>query len=139
MLFKICSIILILIPFLSYSQSVDSWKLYLNEKQLASATEDSIPTVQVHKRDTSALKFVFAGSDTAFIRKVIVMNKQRNGIDSKTAAANAIKVVFNVQELNRLSHGEDLIFYIVKIPANPAKAALVRVAPRPICNLQWIP
>jgi hypothetical protein len=139
MLLNICSILLMLLPFLSHGQSVDDWKLYLNKKEVASAIEDSVPTVQVHKKDTSTLKFVFAGSDTAFIRKLIVMNKQRNGIDSKTLTANAIKVVFNVQELSRLSGGEDLTFYIVNIPANPAKAALVRVAPRSICNLQWIP
>ena len=138
MLLKICSILLALIPFLSFGQSVDNWKLYIDTKQIASANANSIQTVPVHKNEEEALKFVFDAADTAFIRKVIVMNKQGNGIGSKKVTANACEVVFNIQELYQLSNGKDLTFYLVNTPADPAKAALVRVAPRPICNLQWI-
>jgi hypothetical protein len=138
MLLKTGVFILLLSPFLSYSQSVDNWQLYLNKQQIASAQKDSVQIVQIHKKTDAALKFVLDAGDTAFIRKVIVMDNEHTGIDSRTVTANAGEAVFSTQELYQKSSKKNLTFYIVKIPANPAKASLVRVAPIPICHLQWV-
>ena len=129
---------LLIIPLLAHSQTIDNWQLYIGKTQIASANSDSIPVVQVSKNDTCALRFVFATEDTAFVKRIVVMNKQRIGIDSKEIAANANGAIFNIQSLYRQSNGKYLNFYIVKTSANPAKAALVRVAPKLICNLQWV-
>ncbi len=130
--------LLFIIPLLSHSQCAEDWKLYINKKEVTCSKGDSMPTVAVHKNDTSTLKFVFNMEDTAFIRSVVIMDLQRNGIDSKKLTANAGEARFNIQELYNQSGGKDLTFYMVKTPADPAKAALVRVAPRPFCNLKWI-
>ena len=129
---------LLSVPMLGRSQVNDDWKLYFNHKQIASSKADAVQTVAVHKTDTATLRFEFAAADTAFKRKIVVMNEQRNGIDSKQLTANAIEAVFSIAELYHQSNGKDLTFYIVNTPADPAKAALVRVAPKPICKLQWV-
>jgi len=128
---------LLMMPLFAQGQYIKSWKLYLNQKEVLSAKGDSVQTVNVRENDTSALKFVFSEGDTAFIRKVIVMNSHRNGIDDKNITEKGCEVTFNAQSLYQQSKGEDITFYIVNIPADPAKAALVRVAPHPICILQW--
>jgi len=135
---KICSLLLLLMPFLSHSQTPGNWKLYINEKIAADSKDDSIRTVQVHNNADVTLKFVFAKGDTAFKRKVIVMNNQRNGIDDRSITKEGCEATFNTQSLYQESKGENVTFYIVNIPADPAKAALVRVAPHPFCNLQWL-
>jgi len=110
----------------------------MDKKQIASANGDSVQTVQVHKNANTSLTFALANVDTAFIRKIIVMNEQRKGISSEMVTVHTNEAVFNIQELYQQSNGKDLTFYTVKLPANPAKAALVRVAPTPICKLQWV-
>jgi hypothetical protein len=135
---RIIFLMLFIIPLFSYSQFVKSWKLYINQKKVLSVKGDSVLTVLVHKNDTSTMRFVFSASDTAFKRKVIVMDNQRNGIDDRNITEKGCKVTFNVQKLYQESKGENVTFYIVNIPADPAKAALVRVAPHPFCNLQWL-
>ncbi len=135
---KICSLLLLFMPFLFLSQTFRNWKLYVNDKIAVESKDDSIRIVQVHNNADVQLKFVFAKGDTAFKRKVIVMNDQRNGIDDKSIAEKECEVTFNAQLLYQESKGEDITFYIVNIPADPAKAALVRVAPHPFCNLQWL-
>jgi len=124
-------------PFLVQGQYIKNWRLYINHKKVLSAKGDSVQTVQVHENDTSTLKFVFNEGDTAFVRKVIVMNSQRNGIDDKNINEKRCEVSFNTQVLYQQSKGEDITFYIVNTPNDPAKAALVRVAPHPFCRLQW--
>jgi hypothetical protein len=94
--------------------------------------------VQVHRNKGASLRFVFAGQNKAMVRKIIVMNEQRNGIDIKKVTVNAVETEFNLLELYQQSAGKDLYFYTVNTPADPAKAALVRVAPKLICHLQWI-
>jgi hypothetical protein len=137
MLFKI-GFLLLIIPLLSRSQNAGDWKLYNNKKEIACSKGDSMQTIEVHKNDTSDLKFVFNVEDTTFVRSIVVMDMQRKGIGSKKLTANAYEAIFKIEELYYQSRGKDLTFYIVKIPADPAKAALVRVAPQPFCNLQWI-
>jgi hypothetical protein len=126
-------------PLLVHSQSFDNWKLYLHNKKVAvGSKDDSIHTIQVHYQADASLKFVFEAGDTAFKRKIIVMNSQHIGIDDITINEKGCEATFNTKTLYQQSKGEIITFYIVKIPADPAKAALVRVAPHPICNLQWI-
>ena len=135
---RIVFLVLFIIPLFSYSQFVKGWKLYINQKRVLSAKGDNVLTVRVHKKDTSTMRFVFSAGDTAFKRKVIVMNDQNNGIDDKNITEKGCEVTFNSQKLYQESKGENITFYIVNIPADPAKAALVRVAPHPFCNLQWL-
>jgi len=127
----------LLLPFLAQCQYIKSWKLYVHQKKALSVKGDSVRTMQLNKNDTSTLKFVFNEGDTAFKRKVIVMNSKRNSIDDKNITAKGCEVIFNAKKLYQQSEGEDITFYIIKIPADPAKAALVRVAPHPFFNLQW--
>ena len=124
-------------PLFSYSQYEISWKLFINQKKVLTSKGDSVLKVQVHKNDKSTLKFVFAAGDTAFKRTVIVMNSQRVGIEDKNINEKGCKASFNTQALYQQSKGEDITFYLVSIPADPSKAALVRVAPHPFCNLRW--
>jgi hypothetical protein len=138
MVVRILFLILLGMPLFSYSQYGKCWKLYINHKKVLSSKGDSVLKVQVHRNDTSVLKFVFAASDTAFKRTVIIMNSQRVGIEDKNINEKGCEVTFNTQALFQQSKGEDITFYIVSIPADPAKAALVRVAPHPFCNLRWI-
>lgn len=135
MLLKITA--LLLMALLSFSQSNDGWKLYINKKEVVSANGDSVQTIKVKHHADTTLKFVFAAGDTAFIKKVIVMNEQRNGLADKKVSTDTYEATFNAPELYQQSGGNNISFYIVNIPADPAKAALVRVAPRLICNLQW--
>lgn len=136
MLLKIYALLLLLMPLLSFSQS-DDWKLYINQKEVVSASGDSVQTIEVKHPTDTTLKFVFAANDTAFKKTVIIMNEQRNSIDSKNVTANAHETIFNALELYRQSNGKNINVYIVNIPADPAKAARVRMAPRLICKLQW--
>ena len=138
MLVRIFFLLMLSLPQLSYAQNIKNWKLYINNKMALSAKEDSVLTIEVHDKDTSTLKFVFNAGDTAFIRRVIVMNSQRKGIDDSNMNEKGCEVTFNTQVLYHQSEGEDITFYLVNIPADPAKAALVRIAPHPFCNLKWL-
>ena len=138
MLVRIFFLLMLSLPQLSHAQYIKSWKLYINEKKALSAKGDSVLTIEVNDNDTSNLKFVFDAGDTAFIRRVIVMNGKRNGIDDRNMNEKGCEVNFNTQVLFHQSEGEDITFYIVNIPADPAKAALVRISPHPFCNLKWI-
>ena len=137
MFLKICFLLLFISPVIAYSQSIDEWKLCFNKKEVASSRSDSIATIKVKHDTKAALKFVLPANDTAFIRKIIVMTTAQNGIDSKQLSTGEHDVIFNPDELYTQANGSAVSFYIVKLPADPAKAMLVRIAPRLICNLQW--
>jgi hypothetical protein len=135
---KICSLLLLLMPFWLQSQTFKSWRLYIDDNMAVDSKNDSIRTVQVHNNADVNLKFVFAKGDTAFKSRVIVMDDQRRGIDDRSITEKGCEATFNAQSLCLDSRGENVTFYIVNIPADPAKAALVRVAPHPFCKLQWL-
>src|SRR5438270_7365076 len=115
---RILFIMLLIMPLFSYSQFIRGWKLYIHQKKVLSSKGDSVLTVRLHAMDTSTLRFVFGKSDTAFKRKVIVMNDQRNGIDDRGITEKGCEVSFNTQELYQQSKGQNITFYIVNIPAD---------------------
>src|SRR4051794_26417884 len=115
---RICSLLLLLMPFLSHSQTFGNWKLYINDKTAVDSKADSIRTVQVRNNAIVKLRFVFAKGDTAFKRKVIIMDGQHNGIGDRSITEKGCGVIFNSQELYQESKGEDITFYIVNIPAD---------------------
>lgn len=131
-------LMLLSVPLLSHGQYIKEWTLYIQGKEIISEKGDSARTVKVHRKDNTTLRFAFAPGDTAFKRRLIVMDSDRVGIDDRAITARECGASFNTQELYRRSKGKDVTFYMVTIPADPAKAALVRVAPHPFCSLQWI-
>ena len=66
------------------------------------------------------------------------MNRQRNTLLQKEMKTSCKTASFPVSSLLSKTEAKPFTIYLIDIPADPAKAALVRVAPLAICDVSWI-
>ncbi len=128
---------LMVLPFLAMSQVSPNWSLYLNKIKLVSASVDSAVSVELARKSKGSLKVCFKRRDTAFKRSVILMDEQRQTIAQKELKTNLRMASFSVDDLLSATKGKPFTIYVTDIPADPAKAMLVRMAPVAICHVAW--
>lgn len=134
---KIIIAILLFTPFIAMSQTLPEWTFYLNKTKLFTSSVDTITNVSLSTKDTGLVTFDFKNRDTNFKRSVIIMNEKRNTLLQKRVENNCTKVSFLLENLHDKTSLQPVTICISDIPSDPAKAALVRVAPVAICRIVW--
>lgn len=128
---------LVLLPFFALSQTSSGWSLFVNKTKLLSSSLDSVASVQLPKESHGNFRISFAKNDTSVKRTVLLMNKQRQTFLQKEMKPGCKTASFSMANLLSLSKAQAFTIYIADIPADPAKAMLVRIAPRAICEVEW--
>ena len=127
----------LLLSFAGTAQPSSGWSLYLNKTKLLSASVDSVVSIQLSKKEKGKIKFDFSHRDKTFKRSLMVMNEQRNELLHKEVRLLCGIVSFSADSLLAKTSGKPFTVYVVDIPADPAKAMLVRMAPVAICKVEW--
>lgn len=137
MRYKVLASFFFLLPFLAMAQTAPDWHLYLNKTKLLSSTLDSVVAVQLPKEGKGTLTVCLAKKDTSLKRTVLLMNDQRQTFLQKAISPGARAGSFSMAEVLKQSGAKPFTIYLVAIPADPAKAMLVRMAPAAICKVDW--
>ena len=127
--------ILVFTPFVAMAQVNLQWTLYLNKTKLFTSSVDSMANISLSTKDTGLITFDFSNRDTSFKRSVIIMNEKRNTLFQKELKAGCNKASFLIENLRDKTSRQPVTVSIADIPSDPAKAALVRVAPVVICKI----
>ena len=137
MRYRIMASLLFLLPFFALAQTSPNWYLYLNKTKLLTAPVDSTASVQLSKGSKGSLKICFPARDKAYKRSVVLMDEQRQTILQKDMKTTLRMASFPMADVLLKSNKQPFVIYIVDIPADPAKAMLVRMAPVAICKVNW--
>lgn len=130
-------LVLLLLFSVAINAQTQRWSLYINKSKQLSASVDRLQEFQLSKAEKGTIKFKFPDYNKEFIRTVIIMNEQRNDLLETKVKTSCKTASFNLNELLSKTGGNPFVIYIRDIPADPQKAMLVRIAPMPICHVQW--
>ena len=135
--YRMMASLFFLFPFFALAQTAPGWHLYFNKTKLLSSTIDSVASVQLPKEKEGTLNICLAKKDTSLKRTVILMNKQRQTFLQKELKTTGRSASFPMADVLQKSGGQPFTIYLAAIPADPAKAMLVRMAPQAICEVNW--
>ena len=130
-------LIFLIFSFATMAQASQQWTLYLNKTKLFTSSVDSMASISLSQKDTGLITFNFSNRDTGFKRSVIIMNEKQNTLFQKELKAGCNKTSFLIENLSDKTSRQPVTVSIADIPSDPAKAALVRVAPVAICKIGW--
>ncbi len=137
MRYKLLASFFFLLPLLAMAQTAPGWHLYLNKTKLLTGTLDSVAAVQLPKDGKGTLTVCLLKKDTSLKRTVLLMNEQRQTFLEKAMKPGGRSASFSMAEVLKQSGGKPFTIYLAAIPADPAKAMLVRMAPVAICKVDW--
>ena len=124
-------------PLVMMAQTAPRWCLCVNKTKLVSSNLDSVASVQLPKESKGKLTICFAKKDTSQKRTVMLMNRERQTLLHQELSLTGRTASFSMEELREKAGGQPFTIYLASIPADPAKAMLVRMAPVAICEVAW--
>ena len=129
--------LLFLLPFVTRAQTAPDWCLCLNKTKLLSSSFDSVASVQLPKESEGKLTICLLKKDTSQKRTVMLMNTEGQTLLHQVLPLTGTTASFSMDEVLHISGGGRFTIYLASVPADPAKAMLVRMAPVAICEVTW--
>ncbi len=128
---------LFLLPFLSFSQTNNSWQLFIGAKKIASGVAGKEKDVEIASTNSKTIKVKYlpAFNKKSWTNTLIIMNTNRIELERKILTVKNNSLV--ITKKNLLEY-KKLIVCVISKPSDPKQAAKVRVGTMPLVAIKLI-